>query len=116
MKALTSIAEQYDIYAIYAFGSRASKDMALAGGKTNEIKQMQSDVDIGVLIPPEAMLSVQRKVQLSVDMEWLVSVPRMDLVVINEEGPSLALDIITGELIFCSKLDAQAKYEIYVMR
>ena len=113
IKALTSIAEKYHISAIYAFGSRASEVMAWTNGETVDIEPIESDVDIGVLLRHKAGLSVQEKVQITIEMEDLLGVPRVDLVIISEADPFLALDIIKGELIFCNELDAQAEYELY---
>lgn len=116
LKALTSIAEQHRISAMYAFGSRASEVAAWANGEIAEIENVESDVDIGILMRHKAVPSVKEKVNLAIDIEDLLGVSRLDLVVINEVNPFLALDIIKGELIFCDELDAQAEYELYVMR
>jgi hypothetical protein len=40
----------------------------------------------------------------------------VDLVVLPEADPFLALDVIRGELLTCADADAQAEDELYVLR
>ena len=60
--------------------------------------------------------SVQDRVRLSIELEDLLGVNRVDLVVLPEADPFLALDIIRGELLYCEDEDAQAEDELYVLR
>jgi len=39
----------------------------------------------------------------------------VDLVLLEDASPFLALDIIRDELIYATNLDNQARYELYVM-
>lgn len=116
MEALGSIAERYDISTVYAFGSRASGVAVWIKGQSVDIDHIGSDVDIGVLPRPKTRLPVQKKVQLAIELEDLLGVCRVDLVVLPEVDPFLALDVIKGEIIYCDELDAEAEYQLYVMR
>jgi hypothetical protein len=114
---LQSIARPYHLSAIYAFGSRA-QEIALRV-RDNEPLQLASpspDVDIGVHPSAGHVLSARDRVRIAVALEDLFSVYRVDLVVVPETRPFLALDIIRGELIYCEDLDEQAEFELYVLR
>ena len=49
-------------------------------------------------------------------MEDLFDVERVDLVLLPEADPFLALDIIRGELLYTRDPNQQARYELYVLR
>jgi predicted nucleotidyltransferase len=75
-----------------------------------------SDVDIGVHPIPGRHLTAQERVSLAIELEDLLEVSRVDLVVLTEADTFLALDVIRGELLYCADADAQAEYELYVLR
>ncbi|MGB9722995.1 MAG: nucleotidyltransferase domain-containing protein [Chloroflexia bacterium] len=54
--------------------------------------------------------------QLAIELEDLLDVPQVDLIVLPEADPFLALEVIRGELLYCTDPDAQAEYELYVLR
>ena len=54
--------------------------------------------------------------KLTMDLEDLFHVDRLDLVLLPEADPYLALDIIRGELLYTIDPDAQARYELFVLR
>jgi predicted nucleotidyltransferase len=76
----------------------------------------ESDVDIGVRIKPGAALGPSERVQLALEIEDLLGVSRVDLVILQEAEPFLALEIIRGELLYAEDLNRQARYELYVLR
>jgi hypothetical protein len=55
-------------------------------------------------------------VQLAVALEGLLDVPRVDLVVLPEGNPFLAVEVIRGELLCCADPDAQAEEELCILR
>jgi hypothetical protein len=55
-------------------------------------------------------------VELTLALEDLFGVGRVDLVVLPEAGAFLALDIIRGEILYCRDFDQQAEDELYVLR
>ena len=113
---LRSIGSRYDIAALYAFGSRAGEIAGKVQGKGISPKGSGSDVDIGVQSKPGRYLSAKERVQLAIELEDVLDVNRVDLLILNEAEPFLALDIVRGELLFCGDPDAQAEYELYVLR
>jgi len=113
---LKLLAERYNLSEIYAFGSRAYYIAMLVSGDPIDSSYTESDVDIGVQLTHGCKLSARDKIQLTIDLEDLFKVSQVDLVVISEAGPLLTLDIIRGELLYCSDLDKQAEHELYVLR
>jgi predicted nucleotidyltransferase len=75
-----------------------------------------SDVDIGVQPAPGRHLTAQERVRLTIELEDLLNVKRVDVVVVPEADPFLALDVIRGELLYCLDADAQAEDELYILR
>jgi hypothetical protein len=55
-------------------------------------------------------------VELAAELEDLLEVGRVDLVVLDEADPFLALDVIRGELVYGADKDAQAEEELHVVR
>jgi uncharacterized protein len=113
---LRSIATHYEIVALYVFGSRAREMSEKVRGKDTYPGDPHSDVDIGVQLKPNRHLSAKERVRLAIELEDILNVNRVDLVILSDADPFLALDIIRGELIYCADADAQAEYELYVLR
>ena len=113
---IQAIGERYGIVALYAFGSRAAEVAGLIRGQLVIREHATADLDIGIQLKPGKRLSVQEKVRLAAELEDLFGVNRVDLIVLPEADPFLALDVIRGEVIYCSDDDEQAEYELYVLR
>jgi predicted nucleotidyltransferase len=113
---LKSIGNCYGIIALYAFGSRAGEVAGLVRGQLGIREHPSADLDIGVQPKPGKRLGAQEKVRLAAELEDLFEVSRVDLVILPEADPFLALDIIRGELLYCADDDLQAEYELYVLR
>ncbi|MGC8720570.1 MAG: hypothetical protein ACP5TY_11250, partial [Thermodesulforhabdaceae bacterium] len=58
----------------------------------------------------------KQKVELMIALEDFFNVNRVDLVVITEADPFLALEVIRGELLYTKNPDDQAEYELFVLR
>jgi uncharacterized protein len=122
---LARLAEQYRLVAVYAFGSRATEIAALAQGlavcpgpgtEAATSERVESDVDIGVLPRSGYRLGPRDRVRLVQAMEDALGVGRVDLVVLPEARPFLAADIVSGELLVVTDPDAEAEYQLYVLR
>ncbi len=112
--ALCALAQEYDLVAVYAFGSRAEELAARVAGKDVEADFPESDVDIGVLLG--RALPVEERVGLMQALEDLFGVARVDLVILPEAPPYLALDVVRGELLYTVDADVEAAYQLYVLR
>jgi hypothetical protein len=73
-------------------------------------------VDVAVQPARGHSLDAQDRVRLTLELEDLFGAPRVDLVVLSEARPFLAVDVIRGELLYTSNPDAQAEHELYVLR
>ncbi len=116
LPALSKLAKRYGLGAIYAFGSRGQEAAALLQGRLPSLSCPDPDLDIAVQPVPGRRLSAREKVEICLALEDLFQVRRVDLVILSEARPFLALDIIKGELLYCDNLDRQAEEELYVLR
>ncbi len=114
--ALEILSNRFGLTAIYVFGSRAEEIAARLAGRIPAPILQDSDVDIGVLPVRERRLSAGERVSLMQDLEDIFHVDRVDLVILPEASPFLALDIIRGELIYTNDEDVEAEYQLYVLR
>jgi predicted nucleotidyltransferase len=85
-------------------------------GSSIEPDHPDSDLDIGVLPERDRYLTVEAKVLLAFALEELFGVSRVDLVVLPQAPPFLALEIIRGELLFTRDAREEAEYQLYVLR
>ena len=115
-RELDSIALRYNLEAIYVFGSRAKEIAEHIRNETREKPHPESDVDIGVQPAFGFRLSARERVLLTIALEEHFQVQRVDLVVIPEAEPFLALDIIRGEILYCKNQDDQAEHELFILR
>jgi predicted nucleotidyltransferase len=108
------MAGQYGLQIIYAFGSRAKEALEVVEGRLERLSPIPSDLDIGV--KPESPLSVEKKVEIAIFFEDLFDLPRVDVVVLPEAPVSLAVEIVTGEILYARDSTYEAEYQLYIMR
>jgi uncharacterized protein len=113
---LMAVGARYGIAALYVFGSRAVEIACRVRRQTISPEFPESDVDIGVQPVPGQRLTAEDRVRLAEELEELLGAKRVDLVVMPEADPFLALDVIRGELLYCADPDQQAEHELYVLR
>jgi predicted nucleotidyltransferase len=113
---LADIARRYNVDDIYVFGSRASEITARLRGRSAPQAHPDSDVDIAIQPGRDRHFSARELVRLTGALEDLFDVNRVDLVLLPEASPFLAVEAIRGELLYCSDLDAQAEDELYILR
>jgi predicted nucleotidyltransferase len=116
MEELNAIATRYRLATLYVFGSRAREVAQQLAGDASAAVHTQSDVDVGVRPASGGRLAARDRVGLATELEDLLGVGRVDLVILNEADPFLALDVIRGELLYCVDKDAQAEEELHVLR
>lgn len=113
---LKKLCHTYGVHDIYAFGSRAREIWAWVRGYNVSSAHPESNVDIGTLPLNWSEWDAERKVSFGMQLEDFFSVSRVDLVLLPEAEPFLALDIIRGELLYTMDPDEQARYELFVLR
>lgn len=111
---IEKIASRYDLQIIYAFGSRAKEALDLLEGRIERFSSNTSDLDIG--IKAKKHLNVDQKVEIALFFEELFNISRVDLVVLSEAPIFLALDIVTGEILYAEDPTYEAEYQLYIMR
>ena len=120
MKTLVSdlalLAGRFGLRDIYVFGSRAEEIAARSEGRVSSEDAGASDADIAVEPLPGSRLDAHERVRLAQELEDLLGVPRVDLVVLSEARPILALDVVRGALLYTSDPLAQAEQELYILR
>lgn len=117
MAALAALAEDFELADVYVFGSREADFVKDSGSAERDLPPgIEPDLDIGVRPIMGRRLSARRRAELVVALEDLFDVPRVDLVIVPEAPPFLALAVISGELIYCRDATDQAEYELYVLR
>jgi hypothetical protein len=85
-------------------------------GQSAVCEHPESDVDIAIQPSRNHRLSAQERVRLTSALEDLFDVGRVDLVLLPEANPFLAVEAIRGEMLACRDLDTQAEDELYILR
>ncbi len=112
---LSSLCEKHGVRELYSFGSRSKEVFDFVNGSIPEPGKSSSDIDIGVRYRRGHEASPEMRVKLTLELEDLFAGAAVDLVVLDEAPPFLALDIIRGEILYAEDLDDQARYELYVL-
>lgn len=115
-KELARISEKYRLSAFYVFGSRAKEVAASIQRKSVSPVKSNADVDIAVLPNARAVLSVREKAEIMLELGELFGVSRVDLVILPEADPFLAVNTIRGERIYCNDEHRADEYELYLLR
>ena len=113
---LGAVGARFGIAALYAFGSRAVEIASHVRRQAVTAEFPESDVDIGVQPARGRRRTGQERLRLAVEMEELLAEKRVDLVMLPEADPLLALDVIRGKLLYCRDADQQAEDELCVLR
>jgi predicted nucleotidyltransferase len=111
---IISLAKKHRLRIIYAFGSRAKEALNMIEGRIDSLPCTSSDLDIGV--KPEIPLTVEEKVEIALFFEDLFNLNRVDVVVLPEAPVFLALEIVSGELLYAHDAAHEAEYQLYIMR
>jgi hypothetical protein len=82
-------------------------------GRIEEVSSKPSDLDIGV--KPEKPFTVEEKVKIAILFEDLFDVSRVDLIVLPEAPVFLALEIVTGEVLYRQDSTYEAEYQLYII-
>ena len=115
-RGLEALAAEHELLAIYVFGSRAQEIASRAAGHPVTAAHPESDVDVGVEPRRGRTLSAQDRVRLMHRLETLLDAERVDLVILPEANAFLAADVVRGELLLTTDLDAEAEVQLYYLR
>jgi len=115
-RVIDETCKRFGVEILYTFGSRAREIYRLVEGERLLDRTATSDVDIGIKTRPATTLSVHEKVQLSMALEDILGVDRVDLCLLEEVDPFVAANIIRGERLYCDDPYRADEYELYVLR
>jgi len=114
MQKIEKLCKNYNVIALYVFGSRVPEMIRALEDDTYFLKPSESDLDIGIL--PQSALSIENKVSLTLELEELFNAPRVDLSVLQETDAFLAANIIRGERLYAADSYLADEYELFVLR
>ncbi len=114
-KQTAEIAQRYGLCDLYVFGSRA-REIAQRIKGLDAIGPASSDVDIAVQPMAGLELTAHERVRLTDELEVLLGATRVDLVILSEAPPLLAVEVIRGDLLHTVDPVAQAEHELYILR
>ncbi|HJS17419.1 MAG TPA: nucleotidyltransferase domain-containing protein [Anaerolineales bacterium] len=114
LQRIEEICRERRVKALYVFGSRSSEIYRVIQDETIDLQPSLKDVDIGILT--HALLSIDEKISLSSELEELFDTPRVDLVIMQDADPFLAVNIIRGERIYAEDAHFMDEYELFVLR
>ena len=115
-KDLEQLCRRHSVEILYAFGSRAVELRDFFEGKGRISASAPSDADVGVKVRQAPSFSLQEKVRLTIELEDLLDVNRVDLCLLNDADPFLAAEVIRGESLYCKDEFQADEYELYVLR
>ncbi len=115
-KGINETCKRFGVEMLFVFGSRAKEVHGLVEEGRSLDRTVASDVDIGIKTSRPTSLSVKQKVQLSVVLEDLLGVNRVDLCLLDEVDPFVAANIVRGERLYCDDPYHADEYELFVLR
>ena len=114
---LETLCRDWGVAALFAFGSRAAEAAErLAEGRCQLDPSNSADLDIGVFPHTGRHWDVRDKVRLAAELEDLFGIGRVDLVVLPEASAFLAVEVVSGELLFDASPADTDEYVLYVLR
>ena len=111
-ESFRTIAEQFGLDVLYAFGSRAVEALAFVEGRGDFDSAQRSDLDIAALPVPGRSWGAADRVDLMQALESVFPAPRIDLVALPDAPPFLALAAVTGELLYARDRHREAIYQL----
>lgn len=109
-RTLEAVAARFGLADVYVYGSQA--DAIASGASSAE----GSDIDIAIRPRLGIRLSPPDRVDLTLELERALGASPVDLLILPDASPFLALAAIRGNLLFCTDTVDQAEYELFVLR
>ena len=116
LQRLHEVCRRFRVASLYAFGSRSKAALAFVASDAVAMDDSSSDLDVAVSLQPATTLSARDRVRLTLELEELFGVARVDLTILAEAKVFLAADVVRGELLCCDDPDRQAREELYFLR
>lgn len=113
---LRSVCRAYGVEILYVFGSRTNEIRSAVFSGCPVDQRTAADVDLAIKIEHRRQLSVRQKAELAIELEDLLDVGCVDLVLVTDADPFLAVNIIRGARLFCEDDYLADEYELYILR
>jgi predicted nucleotidyltransferase len=114
LQKIKQICVKHKVKVLYVFGGRSPEILPLLQNDAHGIQPSQSDLDNGVIT--HSPFSVDDKLNLALELEELLNVPRVDLCILQEVDVFLAANIIRGERIYTEDSYLADEYGLFVLR
>ena len=113
-RKIRGVATEYGIQIFYVFGSREDEARKFVRGDVRRLAPTSSDLDVA--IKTARPLSIEEKVEIAARLEDLFGVNRVDLLILPEVRTFVAVEAVSGELLYTSDATLEAEYQLYIMR
>lgn len=113
---LSRICRHFGVACLYVFGSRAEEVRKWLSETDTLLEPGGSDVDVGVRPRRDCLRQVMDRVRLAGALEDFLGCGRVDLVVLPEADPFLAVEVIRGERLYAGDSYRADEYELYLLR
>lgn len=112
-RRLDEICQEFELLAVYLFGSRADDGLAVLEGRT--VDREGSDLDVG-LVFRSRNVPVERLGPLQVELEEVFAPLRVDLVPLQRVDALFQFEAVDGHRVAAPDEVAADYYELHVMR
>lgn len=113
---LSRICRRFGVALLYVFGSRAKEVHGWLNGAEPLLQPGGSDVDVGVRPERGCLHQVMERVALACALEDFLGCNRVDLVILPEADPFVAVEVIRGERLYAEDSYQADEYELYLLR
>jgi hypothetical protein len=113
---LASLCENFNVDILYAFGSRAKEVFTWLQNDEAHLAEDESDVDIGAKPALGVEYDVKQKVRLAIALEDLFGAQCVDLAILPEVDPFVAVNIIRSERLYAADDYRADEYDLYILR
>ena len=113
---LAHLCERFGVALLYVFGSRAEEVEQWLSQEKLALATGGSDVDVGVRPKSGRLHQVRDKVALTNALEDFLGCDRVDLVILPEADPFVAVAVLRGERLYAEDSYLADEYELYLLR
>ncbi len=115
-RRLENLCRRFRVQLFYVFGSRNKEARRIAEYAGKLDPGNPSDLDVAVDSNGPAPLSAREKAEFAIEIEDLFGSNRVDLVLLRDADPFMAVNIIRGERLFCADETAADELELLILR
>ena len=114
-RPLAATCREYGLSSVYAFGDHAAIAAQRVQAEPDSPKPDLAELDVAITTEADTGLSTQIRARLGAELEHLFGVTRVNVSALWELDSISAVDVIRGELLYCSDPHKQAQDELYIL-